>query len=187
MSYATVPEPVRLTIDEYLAFEEASPVKHEFVGGQMFAFAGASRSHNQIVSNISFQFMSAARGTDCAVFGSDMKLRLGSKAVYYPDITVVCDPDDRHEQYVTAPCLLVEVSSPSTIGYDRREKLLQYLGIESLQGYLIVDQTYARVELHWRDEAGTWRTSEASGEGWIWLPCLDIDVSLPEIYAGTTP
>lgn len=51
-----------LTVEEYLAFEEHSDVRHEYVGGEIHAMAGASRRHGRIVTNISGQLWTALRG-----------------------------------------------------------------------------------------------------------------------------
>jgi Uma2 family endonuclease len=182
MSYARVPDPGRITFDEYLDLEAESPVKHEFVGGRIYAFAGASRPHNQIVGNIYAQLWDAALETSCEVFGSDMLLRLSPRAAYYPDITIVCDPEDDDPRFTSYPCLLVEVLSPATMDRDRREKLLAYLGIESLRGYLLVDQHRRHVELHWRDHDDVWRHGEWHGDGRVPIPCLDTTLDLGDIY-----
>ena len=75
--------------------------------------------------------------------------------MYYPDVMVVCDPEDVDELIVSRPCLVVEVISPSTQLVDRREKLFFYRQIESLDGYLIVEQDERRVIYH----------SRSAGEG----------------------
>ncbi|PSB00801.1 Uma2 family endonuclease [Merismopedia glauca] len=41
-----------LTIEEYLALEQESEIRHEYVDGEIFAMAGASEAHNLIVGNI---------------------------------------------------------------------------------------------------------------------------------------
>ena len=73
------------------------------------------------------------------VFGRDMLLRLGNTA-YHPDVQLVCDPDDRHEQYTQRPCLIVEVSSDRTVRFDHTEKLAAYRTILTLRAYVIVSQ-----------------------------------------------
>jgi hypothetical protein len=115
--------------------EEASATKHEFVAGQVYALAGASERHNRIAANILAQLWAAARGSPCAVYGSDMRLRIGETAFYYPDVQVVCDPSDSGQSYKIRPCVIVEVLSPSTESIDLREKWLLYSGLDSLQAY----------------------------------------------------
>src|SRR5215472_9468794 len=134
-----------MTFEEFLAFEEASPTKHELVAGYVFdwnggeirGLAGATRRHNGIAGNIFARLWNARRG-GCQVYGSDMRLRVRDTASYYPDVQVVCDPTDTNEQFTSRPCLIVEVLSPSTASVDRREKLLEYQSLDSLRAYLIV-------------------------------------------------
>src|SRR5947209_849523 len=100
--------------------EEASQTKHEYVAGEVYALSGATRRHNQIAGNILAQLWAAARGGHCDVYGSDMRLRIGDDAVYYPDVQVVCDPADAEPLFTTNPCVVVEVLSPRTSSIDLR-------------------------------------------------------------------
>jgi Uma2 family endonuclease len=174
-----------LTINEFLEMEEASPTKHEYVAGQVYALAGASARHNSIAMNIAASLWNGARGGPCRVFGSDMLLRIGDVAVYYPDVQVVCEPHDATQSYVTEPCLIVEVLSPSTQSIDLREKWLAYRDIESLQAYLIVWRDQRRVMLHYRaEDDGQWYDTVLGGESTLRLHCPEMALSLGEIYEG---
>lgn len=175
-----------MSIDEYLDFEESASTRHEYVGGELYAQAGASRRHNLIAMNVAGLLWSASRGTSCQVFQSDMRVRVGDQAVYYPDVMVVCDAGDTGEGYATSPCLIVEVLSPSTASTDRREKLLEYRRLPSLKAYLIVFQDEARAIRHWRDDEGAWWHAEVAGEGRIPLPCPELTLTLSDIYQGVT-
>jgi Uma2 family endonuclease len=42
-----------LTVDEYLKLEESATVRHEYVGGEIFAMVDATKRHNTIIGNIS--------------------------------------------------------------------------------------------------------------------------------------
>ena len=182
MSYATIPEPGLLNVDEYLEREAASKVKHEYVAGQMYAFTGATRSHNRIVGCLLLWLANAAEGDPCGVCGSDKPLRAAADVFYYPDITVVCDPADIHSRYVEQPGLLIEVLSPTTMETDLREKLVVYRNIESMQGYLIVAPDEGWIELHERGEDGAWRLSRGTESEPLALPCLDAAVSAGDLF-----
>jgi Uma2 family endonuclease len=175
-----------MTIDDYLALEQTSDRKHEYVGGEVYALAGASEAHNLIVSNLLFEAMLAARrGTRCRVLGSDMRLRVKADVYYYPDLMVVCDPTDTDPRDKTRPCLLFEVGSPGTTSIDHREKLLAYRGIDSLQAYVIVEQASRSVIVHQRSPDGSWWRDEYHGAGAIELPCpSEFSVTLAQIYVG---
>ena len=175
-----------LTIDEYLELEEHSTVRHEYVGGDLYAQAGASESHNLIVSNIHGHLWTATRDTNCRVYANDMKLQAAADAMYYPDLMVVCDESDDRSDAKTRPCLIVEVLSPSTEHIDRREKLLAYRRIDSLKAYIMVYQDQRRVARQWRDDAGAWWQAEVSGDGVVPVPCPQITLSLDDIYERTS-
>jgi Uma2 family endonuclease len=187
MSYATVPEPDRLTVEEYLNREVVAEQKHEYVAGWLYAFAGASRRHNIVVSRLLQRFLNATEGVDCQVFTSDMLVRAAGDIFYYPDITVACDPTDDHARYVERPCLVVEVLSTSTAPKDLREKLVVYRNIPTLQGYLNVAPQDGWLELHRRDADGAWRHERADLDETISLPCLPVELDAAALLADLPP
>ena len=174
-----------VSVEEYLRLEEASAVKHEYVAGEITALAGASRRHNRIAGNIFARLLAASRNSSCRVYISDVKLRAAEDVFYYPDVMVACGPEPENPFVETAPCLLVEVTPPTTQVVDRREKLLIYKRIPTLKAYLVVHQDARRVERHWRDETGAWRYADLVREGRVPLPCPEIELALGEIYEGT--
>ena len=175
-----------LSVGEYLRVEEASPVKHEYVAGQIFALAGATKRHNHITVNLVTCLAAAARGGRCGVYLADVKLRVSEEVLYYPDVMVACGPAGEDPLIEDSPCLVIEVTSPSTEMIDRREKVLAYRQIASLQAYVIVHQGEPRVERHWRDGSDVWRYDEVAGEGRVALPCPEVELSLDAIYEGVT-
>jgi Uma2 family endonuclease len=184
------PEAIRhrpLTVEEYLALEDESSVRHEYVAGQIFAFAGAKEAHNLIVANLITALRTAARNTPCRVYPSDMLLRAADDAFYYPDVMTVCDPEDTNTAYKTRPCTVIEVLSPSTSSTDQREKLLAYRRIPSLKAYIIVYQDEMRVKTVSRDAQGAWWESEVAGEGNVLVPCPEIELTLSDIYEDVFP
>lgn len=176
--------PTHVTVEEYLGLERESPIKHELVGGVMYAMAGASARHTMLALAVASTVRSAAIADGCRTYMAEMKVRVGD-AFYYPDVMVACEelPD---EYFETAPCLLVEVLSPSTAGVDRREKVGAYTGIPELQAYLIVDPAGPGVVVHQR-LAGRW-TSRAYGAGEsITLACPPVTLPIDELYEGLPP
>ena len=173
-----------LSVEDYLHGEQQSSVRHEYVAGQVFAMAGAGEAHHRISLNLAFHLRAATRGTPCAVFISDMKVRVEAHdAFYYPDVLVGCDPSDDAPLYKRAPCLIAEVISPSTEVIDRREKLLAYRALESLRYYLLVSQDRRLAELYRRDPDGSWRY-EVIEDGELAFDCggLAIGFTLAEVY-----
>jgi Uma2 family endonuclease len=173
-----------LTVEEYFAFEETAPTRHEYVDGQLYALAGASDRHNQIILNLIEHLAGPARAAGCDLWFTELKLRVTEQLYYYPDLMVVCDPDDRNRLFRSRPCLVVEVLSPSTEAHDRREKLFAYRQISSLQAYVMAWQDERRVQRHFRAASGEWANAEVAGTGLVPLPCPDVTLTLDQIYRG---
>lgn len=178
----------RLSPEDYLANEEQSPVKHEYIDGMVFAMSGASRRHNLISLNLAFHLRAAARGGPCGVFISDMKARVrASNAFYYPDVMLGCDPADEHPLYLERPCLIAEVLSPSTESIDQREKRQAYQQLDSLRYYLLIDAEQVAVEYYLRGEDGEWLSARLDpGEVLnIHCPGYSAALSLEDLYEDT--
>jgi Uma2 family endonuclease len=170
-----------MSVAEYLAFEAQSPNKHEYAAGQIFAMTGASARHNFISGNIFAALRSATWQGNCALFFADMRIRI-DQVIYYPDLMVCCDPDDRDPYLKTRPCLVVEVLSDSTERIDRGEKLYNYQRIPTLEGYLLVSQDQLRVDLY-RRAGSVWEfTTYDQWDDRIALPCPEATLTLGEIY-----
>jgi Uma2 family endonuclease len=172
------------SVEEYLRMEEASSVRHEYVAGQVHALAGATKRHNRIALNVVARLIAAAGDGPCRVYASDVKLRVGGDIVYYPDVMVACGPNEADPLVERKPCLVVEVTSPSTEVVDRREKAMVYKTIPTLEAYLIVHQNRRRVERHWRDEQGVWWHADAIDGGRVPVPCPPVELTMEQIYAG---
>jgi Uma2 family endonuclease len=171
--------------DEYLDLEAKSETRHEFVGGRIFAMTGATEAHNLICTNLTIVIGLRLRGSDCRLFSHDMKVKVDSSdSFYYPDLMVSCEPYSAKSVYKTAPCLILEVLSPSTADIDRREKLLAYQSLESVKQYAIVYQDRRRVELYSRGDSG-WSAAVYEGQDKLVLfpsSSLELAISLDEIY-----
>ena len=181
MSSVRAPQPT-LSVEDYLAGEQHAEVRHEYIHGQVYAMTGASDRHGLIVNAMAFALTAAARRKGCQLFSSDMKLRLelgGNTIFYYPDLLLSCDPQDRDPYFRRAPCMIVEVLSASTARIDRRDKLLAYQRLPSVQTYLLVEQDLKRVELYRRSHH--WQV-EYFEQGEIPLDCLDMALPVSEIY-----
>ena len=182
MSRAAEPVRTGLTFEEYLEFEETSPVKHEFVDGQLFMMAGGSIRHNRLTLILAARLLAAETGT-CRTFMADMKVRTPDDIGYYPDVLVTCDESDDDTHVQRKPCLIIEVLSDSTEAIDRGEKLRNYTKLASLQGYVLVSQNEPRMEMFRREEGG-WRYEVKETGETLALPCVDLELILDDLYAG---
>ena len=146
-----------LSIADYLAGERDGAVRHEYVGGQAYAMAGASARHNRIAGNIFARLNDHLDGADCEPFISDMKIRVSPDLFYYPDVVVTCDEPGGDAYFRTEPRLIIEVLSPTTERIDRHEKLAAYRNCPSVQEYALVSQEGMMIELHRRSN-DEWQT-----------------------------
>jgi Uma2 family endonuclease len=163
-----------ITPEEYLELEENSPVKHEYIDGYIYAMAGALEGHVTIAGNLFTLLRNHVRGSGCRVYISDMKARIESlNRFFYPDIMVTCDSEAllqavRRDQetpgYKRFPCLIIEVLSDSTEGFDRGDKFADYQTIETLQAYILINTKKPRVECFRRNEDGLWVLQSYVGE-----------------------
>lgn len=184
-------EPLHMTEAEYLAFEEASDIRHEYVNGYVKAMAGASWTHPVITQSTGTTLDMQLLDKPCIVVSSDIKLRVQSKKVSfrYPDVMVVCgEPNfvDERVDTIDNPTVIVEVSSPSTALEDRNEKLEEYTRLESLQEYVLISQDEAKIERYLRHE-GEWLYSNVRGlDAHLELPSIGVTLDFAFVYKKVT-
>lgn len=172
-----------ISVEDYLDGERDSPVKHEYVHGEVFAMAGASDSHNTVAGNIHTVLNLASRQAKCRAYISDMKVRVEATLFYYPDVMLVCE-DDQGDYYKEKPCVIVEVLSSSTNRTDKNEKRHAYLTMPSLQLYLLVDSRRQFVMGYYRTKEGWEEKHFGEGES-VPVPCVDTELTLTDIYIQT--
>lgn len=174
-----------ISVDDYLAGELVSPIKHEYLGGVVYAMAGARNLHNIIVTNTLVALGSRLRGRKCRPFNSDTKVRVRLPTqvrFYYPDTQVVCRPNPPEDSYQDEPAVLVEVLWAKTRRIDEGEKKDAYLTIPSLAVYLLVEQETAAVVAFRRTEHGFVRDVYEGLDAVIPLPEIDTELPLAEMY-----
>jgi Uma2 family endonuclease len=178
-----------ISVEDYLSGEEIASIKHEYVGGAVFAMAWTTTEHNQIAGSIYSTLCEHVKGRPCRVFMVDVKVRIdwrGEDTFHYPDVMMGCDQRDTNRLFLRYPKLLLEVSSESTERLDRGEKLLAYQTIETLEEYVIVEQE--RVEVTVFRRANKWKPEVISGlDQQVRLQSVDLTVPLATIYEGAVP
>ncbi len=176
-----------ISVEDYLAGELVSPIKHEYLAGVVYAMAGATNVHNLIATNTTVALGSRLRGRKCRPYNSDTKIRIlfpTHVRFYYPDVSVICHSNRPNDSFQDAPTVIFEVLSPDTRRIDEWEKKDAYLTIPSLAVYALVDQEAAAVVLFRRTEHGFVR--EVYEGLTAVLPLAEIETELPlaEIYDG---
>lgn len=179
-----------MTEEEYLAFDRASDEKHEYLDGHIYAMAGASIAHGDIIWNTSSLFYNQMSGGPCRAVTNDLRVRASARFNTFPDIVVLCDEpqitDDRKDT-VTNPTLIIEVLSPSTEAHDRGEKWLQYQQIPSLREYVLIAQSAPAIEQFVRQDDGSWRYLATIGlEAAVTFASIGCTLALAEVYRRIT-
>ena len=171
-----------ISVEDYLQGELSSEIKHEYLDGKVYAMGRASDRHGLIANALAFALTPSARQKGCQLFVSDMKVKLdfsGQQAFYYPDLLLSCDPTDRDTYIRDRPCLIIEILSPCTERLDRREKRWSYQTLPSLREYVLVAQDRPHIEIY--RSSNQWQV-EIFTSGELYLECLDMKLSLHEVY-----
>lgn len=176
-----------MTATEYLAWERAQPLKHEYHHGEIFAVSSASLRHNAIAAAVIAELGNALVGKGCRVLTSAQRVAAPRSQRYvYPDATVVCGPpavQPGELDVLENPSTVVEVLSPSTEAYDRGIKWEGYRRVPSVADYLLFSQDEAKVEHYQRQGDGAWRYQVHEGGGSVRLT-NGAELSVDAIYAG---
>ncbi len=176
-----------MTEEEFLAREETSELKCEFLGGAVYAMSGASDPHNQIAMNLYGMLYNRLRGRQCQPFGPDMKVRIvptenNPPYYYYPDAMIACDPTDAGHGWRERPAALFEILSESTRRVDEREKHAIYHLLKSLEAYGRIEQKRPEVAFEYLTREG-WQIERITGlDSVVCLPSLAIELPVAELY-----
>ena len=178
------PAEKRWTVEEFLAWDDASDRRYELVGGQIVAMAPPSEAHAAILSNLTIHIGNQLQ-PPCRVLG-EFGVRLPDRedSFYQFDLAVTCAPADPARRYVAEPELIVEVLSPSTALHDRGRKLDHYRQLPSLKEVLLVASEERRVQ-HWRRAGTQWVVDDLIGDADLQLATLPGPIPLTGIYEGS--
>ena len=186
---STAPSQHPVSIADYLAGEADARNKHEYVTGSVYAMVGASNRHNRIATNTTVAFGSQLRGNECQTFNSDTKVRIQLKdgvRFYYPDVMVACDVNPDDDTFQDKPVVIVEVLSESTHRTDKNEKRDAYLTIESLNCYIMLEQSEIAATVYRRATDGFACENYSSVASVIEVPEINCSLSLAEVYANVS-
>lgn len=180
-------KPEVLSESAYLEQEALSPIRHEYIGGEVYAMTGATLRHNIIALNTAVLLRGHLRGTPCRVFMSDAKLHVAKqRAYYYPDVMVSCaavlQTLTGSEVVVDTPVLVVEVMSPSSEGTDRREKRVAYRTLPSLKEYVLIAQDRAEIEIHTRLSDTAWEVTLLTPGDPVVFNSVDLATDFSVVY-----
>ena len=179
----------RMTVGEYLDFEERANERHMYLDGEVVAMAGATFEHSVIVADVLRHVGNAIDGGPCQALESNMRIKCGARARYgYSDAAIVCgepvfEPHKDKRLTLLNPTLVVEVLSDSTRDFDRTEKFEYYRDIPSLQQYVLIEQRAPRVDVFTRSPDREWAFAPyASLDDTVVLGSIGAAVAMRHIY-----
>ena len=178
-----------MSVEEYIAFEERSEIRHEFINNQLIPMPGTTDYHNQICQNLSFLLRILLKQAGFRIFVEGVKVQITHDRDYtYPDVFVTADPRDLENRYVKKyPTVIFEVISKTSRIEDSTDKFIRYKNIESLQNYILVDSEKMLVEVRVKLENGNWEAETyLPSEIRFPVPALAIELPLVEVYEGVS-
>lgn len=187
MSARPSPRAPVVSLEEYLRSEAAAEQRSEYDDGQVWAMAGASRNHNQLVANVSAGLIGWLREKPCNSYATDMRVAIQRTRFYYPDVVVACDPEQYDEAHdppsLLNPVAILEVLSPPTEARDRGEKFLWYQAIPSLREYVLISQWPRRIEYFLRGDDGAWAYhADAIDPRFLEVRSVGLRIPIDEVY-----
>jgi Uma2 family endonuclease len=172
--------------EAYFAWEEKQLEKHEYLDGQVYAMSGGSVNHGRIAIKLTSLFDTHLANGGCITANSDIKVNIvGTSNYTYPDASVTCDDRDKTTtQYITYPCLIVEVLSASTESYDRGGKFRMYRQNPILQDYLLVSSSSIEIDLYHKNDIGEWLIVNYQAGDTVELKSIDLRFPIEQLYRG---
>jgi Uma2 family endonuclease len=179
------------TVEEYLAYENQSVEKHEYLECEVLEMPERGIAHNILFTNIFGELANALRKDKSkAIFGSNMRLYVPQNTLFaYPDISIY-DRDLRtwNDEYdsITDPIVLIEIVDVHSNHYDRGNKFKLYREIPTLKEYILVDSESISIEVFKLNAINHWELEEfKSIEQNLLIASLSVMIPLREIYEHT--
>ena len=177
----------KLTLDQFIDWENERAERHEFYQGEVFAMVGVRRIHGTVTGNIFSALRQHVKGTPCQAFSESLKVQVNTN-IFYPDVFVTCDKTDLQTDMIfTAPTVIVEVLSPSTQAFDRGLKFAAYRQIASLKEYLLVDPDTRVAELYRRGADALFTLHDFTGQPACEFTSIGCVLATADIFEGLNP
>jgi Uma2 family endonuclease len=174
----------KMTLADFLTWEEHQTERHEFFRGETFALVGGTARQNRVILNLASRIGDQLDGTACQVFAENMRMQIPD-GVLYPDVVVSCGKAEAGDEHtVSDPKLIIEVLSPSTRGYDQRDKFILYRTLPSLREYALIEPAKRQVEVFTWIDGGTWTLTDQTAADVITLASIDCTLAMELVFKG---
>lgn len=186
MSQALQIEP-GMTVEEFDAFLDAQggEGRWELVDGCIVAMSNPSERHERIASNLGARLTLAMDTSGCHTYQGGMGVQLSDDRTNdnrsRPDVVVRCGAvSDRN--FITDPVVIAEVLSPSTMDYDRGQKLVFYKQMPTLRHVALIYQDRMCIEHFRRDDTGwTWEILTRPDDQ-LTFDAVEFSIALERVY-----
>jgi Uma2 family endonuclease len=181
----------RYTYADYVALEQTSTTKHEFLGGEIYAMAGGSEEHSALCAQVLRLLGNAIGDRPCRVHTSDLRVYVESVGLAtFPDGSVIWGSMVQHEPSPLStalnPLVLLEVTSDSSEDYDTGFKLEAYRSISSLEEYIVVSHRERRITVHHRRPGAEWTATVGVRGGAVEVRSLGATLAIDEVYRASS-
>lgn len=175
----------KISLADFLEWENAQPERHEFYRGEVFAMVGVKRIHGLIAGNVFASLKQQLKGSPCQVFTEALKVQVDADSLFYPDVFVTCDAADLSTDYIfRAPSVVVEVLSDSTQAYDRGLKFTLYRRLAALREYVLIDPDLRLIEVYRRGDNGLFTLYDYTAEARFPLTAIGCELVTAEVFEG---
>jgi Uma2 family endonuclease len=186
--------PVYMPVEQYLALDESTDGKYEYLDGFVFMLrppssayaenalvdmAGGSVAHAALCARIATLVNVALGDSPCMAYTSDARMKLAEKRYLYPDVTVSCDQEAG--SMLANPTVVIEVLSPTTEKRDRGAKFNAYKALLSVYEYMLIGSDYKTIEVH-RREGNFWRQYHYREGDMVELASIGVSFPLDDVY-----
>jgi Uma2 family endonuclease len=173
----------RMTVDQFLDWEDGTDTRYELVDGQPVAMASGTPEHSELTARISASLGARLREPCRVHAGQAIRRAEDHWRSYVPDVLVTCEPREQGKKAIEAPRLIVAVLSPSTASNDHGDKFDFYRAIPSVDEILFVASTTRRIEV-WRREDGEWLAQLLGKGAMLRLAACDTPIPVDEVYGS---
>jgi Uma2 family endonuclease len=180
---ATRPADRKMTLAEFLDWDDGTDTRYELIDGRVLAMAPPSPRHSALTAQLA-RIVGNALKPPCRVFIEAGIVTPDRPDSYLQaDLAVSCRPLEQQDRDVAEPVLVIEVESPGTARHDRGVKVDRYRELASVQEILLVASQERRVQL-WRRQDGRWSVEDVIGDATLRLESCALALPLVDLYAG---
>ena len=178
------PQPQKMTVQEYLAWEPYQELCYEYCNGEVFAMSGGAKNHDELAFNLRRSLIDRVEEQGCSMSGSDVKVLVqGGLSYRYPDLSVSCDKrDEANDSFYEFPKLIVEVLSPSTKAVDRDDKFQEYIQIPTVEECVLISSEQMQVERYRRAEGRMWQYFLYKAGERVSIASMDVEFPIEQLY-----